>query len=104
MTKEEVIEMIQELNEKQTELKCISYRDNVKEDLRPVVRETMKDLDEKLVSKFIVNAKADKPKFAEFSDEEILLQFGYKNQGHFRDRYINPLLDEGILKIEIKNI
>lgn len=53
--------------------KCISYRENVKDDLRPVVRATMKDLDEKLLNRFITNAKADKPKFTEFSDEEILL-------------------------------
>lgn len=60
--------------------KCISYRDNVKDDLRPVVRASLKDLDEKLLNKFITNAKADKPKFAEFSDEEILLQFGVLTQ------------------------
>ena len=60
--------------------KCISYRDNVKDDLRPVVRASLKDLDEKLLNRFITNAKADKPKFAEFSDEEILLQFGVLTQ------------------------
>ena len=37
-------------------------------------------LDEKLLNRFITNAKADKPKFAEFSDEEILLQFGVLTQ------------------------
>ena len=56
--------------------KCISYRDNVRDDLRPVLKATIKDFDEKLLNKFISNAKADKPKFAEFSDEEILLQYG----------------------------
>ena len=56
--------------------KCISYRDNVRDDLRPVLKATLKDFDEKLLNKFIANAKADKPKFAEFSDEEILLQYG----------------------------
>ena len=56
--------------------KCISYRDNVRDDLRPVLRASIKDFDEKLLNKFITNAKADKPKFAEFSDEEILLQYG----------------------------
>lgn len=60
--------------------KCISYKEDVKDDLRPVVRATMKDLDEKLLNRFITNAKADKPKFAEFSDEEILLQFGVLTQ------------------------
>ena len=56
--------------------KCISYRENVRDDLRPVLKASLKEFDEKLVSKFIANAKADKPKFAEFSDEEILLQYG----------------------------
>lgn len=60
--------------------KCISYRENVKDDLKPVVRATIKDLDEKLLSKFISNAKLNKPKFAEFSDEEILLQYGVLTQ------------------------
>ncbi len=56
--------------------KCISYRDNVKDDLMPVVRATVKDLDQKLLNRFLENVKANKPKFAEFSDEEILLQCG----------------------------
>ena len=56
--------------------KCISYRDNVRDDLKPVLKASIKDFDEKLLNKFIANAKADKPKFAEFSDEEILLQYG----------------------------
>ena len=60
--------------------KCISYRENVKDDLKPVVRATIKDLDGKLLSKFISNAKLNKPKFAEFSDEEILLQYGVLTQ------------------------
>lgn len=60
--------------------KCISYRENVKDDLRPVVRATIRDLDQKLLNKFIANAKENKPKFAEFSDEEILLQFGVLTQ------------------------
>ena len=34
--------------------KCISYKDNVKDDLRPVVRATMKDLDQKLLNKFFI--------------------------------------------------
>ncbi len=60
--------------------KCISYRENVKDDLKPVVNATMKDLDEKILNKFIINAKLNKPKFAEFSDEEILLQYGVLTQ------------------------
>lgn len=56
--------------------KCISYKEDVKDDLKPVVRATMKDFDEKLLKQFIENAKADKPKLAEFSDEEILLNYG----------------------------
>ena len=45
-------------------------------DDKPVLKASIKDFDEKLLNKFIANAKADKPKFAEFSDEEILLQYG----------------------------
>ena len=56
--------------------KCISYRENVKDDLMPVVRATMKDFDEKILGKFIENAKTNKPKLSEFSDQEILLNFG----------------------------
>ena len=56
--------------------KCISYRENVRDDLMPVVRATVKDLDEKLLNKFIENAKTDRPKFAEFSDKDILLNYG----------------------------
>ena len=56
--------------------KCISYKDNVRDDLKPVVRATIKDLDQKLLNRFIENAKEDKPKLAEFSDEEILLNYG----------------------------
>ena len=60
--------------------KCISYRENAKDDLKAVTRATIKDLDANLLNKFIVNAKIDKPKFAEFSDEEILLQYGVLTQ------------------------
>lgn len=60
--------------------KCISYKENTKDDLRAVTRATLNDLDQKLIEKFIVNAKIDKPKFAEFSDEEILLQHGVLTQ------------------------
>lgn len=56
--------------------KCISYKENVRDDLRPVVRATIKDLDKKLLSRFIEKAKADKPKLSEFSDEDILLNYG----------------------------
>jgi len=56
--------------------KCISYRENVKDDLRPVVRATMRDFDEKLLNRFIENAKTNKPKLSEFSDQEILLNYG----------------------------
>jgi len=56
--------------------KCISYKENVKDDLRPVVGASLKDLDEKLLAKFIENAKANRPKLSEFSDKEILLNYG----------------------------
>ena len=37
--------------------KCISYRENVQDDLRPVVRATMKDLNEELINAFIENIR-----------------------------------------------
>lgn len=56
--------------------KCISYREDVKDDLKPVVRATIKDLDEKLINKFLENAKENRPKLSEFTDEDILLNYG----------------------------
>ena len=56
--------------------KCISYRENSKDDLKPVLNASIKDFDEKILTRFIENTKVDKPKFAEFSDEEILLNYG----------------------------
>ena len=56
--------------------KCISYRENAKDDLKPVVRATMNDLDKKLLNKFLENAKENRPKLSEFSNEEILLNYG----------------------------
>ena len=56
--------------------KCISYKENIKDDLVPVVKATMNDLDDKLLNKFIENVKEDKPKMSEFSDEDILINYG----------------------------
>ena len=56
--------------------KCISYKEHVKDDLKPVIRANMKDLDKKLLNKFLENARADKPKLSEFTEEEILLNYG----------------------------
>lgn len=56
--------------------KCISYRENVKDDLRPVVRATIKDLDEELINAFIEKYTEDKPNFSKFSKEEILINAG----------------------------
>lgn len=56
--------------------KCISYRENVQDDLRPVVRATMKDLDEELINAFIEKYTEDKPNFSKFSKEEILINAG----------------------------
>ena len=56
--------------------KCISYRENVQDDLRPVVRATMKDLNEELINEFIEKYTEDKPNFSKFSKEEILINAG----------------------------
>lgn len=56
--------------------KCISYRDNEQADKRAVVEATMEEFDKNLLKVFIEKAKKDKPKFSEFSDEEILLTMG----------------------------
>lgn len=56
--------------------KCISYRDNEQADKRAVIDATMDDFDEKLLKTFIAKAKKDKPKFSQFSDEEVLLTMG----------------------------
>jgi ATP-dependent DNA helicase RecG len=56
--------------------KCISYRENVQDDLRPVVRATMKDLNEELINAFIEKYTEDKPNFSKFSKEEILINAG----------------------------
>ncbi len=56
--------------------KCISYKEDIKDDLKPVIRASMKDLDKKLLKRFLENARENKPKLSEFSDEEILLNYG----------------------------
>ncbi len=56
--------------------KYISYKDNIKDDLRPVIGATTDDLDTELLNKFIEKYTLDKPKFSKFSNEEILLNAG----------------------------
>lgn len=56
--------------------KCISYRENVQDDLKPGVRATTKDLNEELINAFIEKYTEDKPNFSKFSKEEILINAG----------------------------
>ena len=56
--------------------KCISYRDNVEDDLRAVVKATIEDLDENLLDEFINKYTENKPNFSKYSRENILLKAG----------------------------
>ena len=56
--------------------KCMSYRDNVRDDLRPVTKATIDDLDENLLKAFIEKYTEDKPHFSKYDDETILLKAG----------------------------
>ena len=49
-----------------------SYKDGIQEDLRPIKRATIDDLDKEKIALYIERAKKDKPNFARFSDEKIL--------------------------------
>ena len=56
--------------------KCISYRENVRDDLRAVTKATIEDLDQKLLKKFIEKYTEEKPHFSKYDDETILLKAG----------------------------
>ena len=56
--------------------KCISYRDNVQDDLRAVTKATIEDLDKNLLTKFIEKYTEDKPHFSKYDNETILLKAG----------------------------
>ena len=49
-----------------------SYRDGIQEDLRPIKRATLDDLDKDKLKEFLEKTKKNKPNFAKFSDEKIL--------------------------------
>ena len=49
-----------------------SYRDGIQEDLRPIKRATLDDLDNDKLKEFLEKTKKNKPNFAKFSDEKIL--------------------------------
>lgn len=49
-----------------------SYKDGIQEDLRPIKRATIEDLDKEKISNYLEKVKKDKPNFSKFSDEKIL--------------------------------
>lgn len=53
--------------------KCISYRENVEDDLRAVTEASIEDLDQDLLDEFIEKYTKGKPHFSKYSREKILL-------------------------------
>ena len=49
-----------------------SYNDGIQEDLRPIKRASIEDLDKEKINKYIEKIKENKPNFSKFSDEKIL--------------------------------
>ncbi len=56
--------------------KCISYKEHIEDDLRPVLRASIDDLDADLLNTFISKYTKGKPNFSKFTKEEILLNAG----------------------------
>ena len=56
--------------------KYLSYRDDISDDLRPVVQSSLDDLDMNLLDKFIEKYTIDKPNFSKFNKTEILINAG----------------------------
>ena len=56
--------------------KCVSYKDNVEDDLRAVTKATIEDLDKDLLDKFIEKYTEGRPNFSRYSREKILLKAG----------------------------
>lgn len=55
------------------EIYCLqSYKDGIQEDLRPIKRATIDDLDKEKIKAYLEKVKKDKPNFSKFSDEKIL--------------------------------
>lgn len=49
-----------------------SYKDGIQEDLRPIKRATLEDLDKEKINTFLEKTKKEKPNFAKFSNDKIL--------------------------------
>ncbi len=49
-----------------------SYKDGIQEDLRPIKRATIDDLDKEKIDLYLENIKKEKTNFSKFSDEKIL--------------------------------
>ena len=49
-----------------------SYTDGIEEDLRPVKRAEVEDLNQEKIANYLTNIKKDKPNLSKFSDEKIL--------------------------------
>lgn len=49
-----------------------SYKDGIQEDLRPIKRSSIDDLDSEKIKLYLEKARKDKPNFSKFSDEKIL--------------------------------
>ena len=49
-----------------------SYTEGIEEDLRPVKRAELEDLNKEKISKYLAKVKAEKPNLSKFSDEKIL--------------------------------
>ena len=49
-----------------------SYKDGIQEDLRPIKRASIDDLDKEKINQYLKNIKKEKPNFSKFSDEKIL--------------------------------
>lgn len=56
--------------------KFLSYKDNISDDLRPVIGSTIDDLDQDMLDVFIEKYTIDKPNFSKFSKLEILINAG----------------------------
>ncbi len=49
-----------------------SYRNNVQEDLRPILRAKLEDFNQEKLNNYISKIKSQKPNFSKFSDDKIL--------------------------------
>ncbi len=55
------------------ELYCYqSYKDNIQEDLRPIKRASLEDLDQEKISSYLLKIKKEKTNFSKFSNKKIL--------------------------------